>query len=124
MYTEDRLNSITKLIKPMAKYFSSENLYSLCEWYINTMWPVVKWLDRIGKGKYINLMIIPYYKQLGLPESVLKEWALLDIFDILSATYEYPQTLETVQGWFRKANLSEIDVHYGYNGIEGRGMKP
>lgn len=59
-----------------------------------------------------------------LKEDILKEWAILDTFDMLSPTYDKPQTIETVKQWFNDADLSNIDVHYGYNGIEGRGKRP
>jgi hypothetical protein len=53
-----------------------------------------------------------------------KEFAVLDIFDFLSPMYDIPQTLEQFRDCFEKAGLTEIDVHLGYNGIEGRATKP
>jgi hypothetical protein len=38
--------------------------------------------------------------------------------------YDIPQTLEQFRDCFEKAGLTEIDVHLGYNGIEGRATKP
>jgi hypothetical protein len=58
-----------------------------------------------------------------LQGQILKEWAYLDTFDMLSPRYDYPQSLKTVKSWFHDAKLSDIDIHYGYNGIEGRGTK-
>jgi len=31
--------------------------------------------------------------------------------------------LKTIKKWFQKANLKNIEVNPGYNGIEGRGEK-
>jgi hypothetical protein len=59
-----------------------------------------------------------------LSEEMLKEWAILDTFDMLSPAYDSPQFIETVQKWFKNANLCDVDVHYGYTGIGGRGKKP
>ena len=58
-----------------------------------------------------------------LREDAMKEWAILDTFDMLSPTYDDPQKIETVQHWFEEAKLENIEVQYGYNGIEGRGIK-
>jgi hypothetical protein len=58
-----------------------------------------------------------------LLDDVLKEWAILDTFDMLSPRYDNPQTIDNVREWFERAGLLDIDVHYGYNGIEGRGTK-
>ena len=55
---------------------------------------------------------------------MLKEYAILDTFDMLSPAYDTPQYLRTVKEWFKNTNMSNIDVHYGYNGIEGRATKP
>ena len=107
-----------------TRHISPEKLYHWCVRYIEFLWPLAKYLDRSGRTKLIGLLLIPYYKQYSLSEPMLKEWALLDLFDILSARYEFPQSLETVQKWFRNANMSNIEVHYGHNGIEGRGIKP
>jgi ubiquinone/menaquinone biosynthesis C-methylase UbiE/uncharacterized protein YbaR (Trm112 family) len=107
-----------------TKHIPPEKLYNGCVRYIKLMWPLVNFLSRIGATKLIGLFLIPYYKQYGLSKKMLKEWALLDLFDILSATYEHPQTIKEVQNWFRDANMRHIEVHYGYNGIEGRGIKP
>jgi hypothetical protein len=35
--------------------------------------------------------------------------------------YDLPQTLQTVRQWFREAGLTDVEVHYGHNGIEGHG---
>ncbi len=42
---------------------------------------------------------------------------------MLSPAYDTPQYLSTLKEWFKIANMSNIDVHYGYNGIEGRATK-
>jgi hypothetical protein len=44
--------------------------------------------------------------------------------DMLSPMYDLPQTLKTFTRWHHEAGLVDIDVHYGFNGIEGRGKKP
>jgi ubiquinone/menaquinone biosynthesis C-methylase UbiE/uncharacterized protein YbaR (Trm112 family) len=111
-------------IRFFTKHASPEKLYTGCKRYIERMWPLVRFLDKCGKTKFIGLLLIPYYRQYGLSEAMLKEWALLDLFDILSATYEHRVSLETVKQWFQGACMQNPEVHYGYNGIEGRGVKP
>jgi len=69
------------------------------------------------------LLIADYRGRFNLSEKMLKEWAILDTFDGLSPVYDNPQTLETVQQWFREAGLQQCEVHEGFNGIEGRGFK-
>jgi hypothetical protein len=59
----------------------------------------------------------------GLRGNILKEWAYLDIFDMLAPRYDSPQTIDTLQKWFQEAGMADVVVHYGYNGIEGRGKR-
>src|SRR5260370_34336403 len=72
-----------------------------------------------------RLMFDDYrYRLPGVEERLHKEFAVLDIFDFLSPIYDYPDTVEGFHTTFADAGLVNIDVHPGYNGIEGRGRKP
>jgi hypothetical protein len=52
----------------------------------------------------------------------LKEWALLDTFDMLAPEYDNPQTINTIQNWFEKAEFINIEIfHEGH--LVGRGYK-
>jgi hypothetical protein len=90
------------------------------------MYPLAKRIHKIPFiGKNLNwALLIGDYMRHDLGEEVLLEWAVLDTFDMLAPTYDQPQTIETVRAWFEEANLQRPDIHYGYNGIEARGVKP
>ncbi len=122
--TGGRLLNLRRWARFYTKHIPPGKLYKGCLQYVEWIWPLVRLLDRSGREKFIGLLLIPYYKQYGLSEAMLKEWALLDLFDILSARYEDHVSLETVKQWFRAAHIKDIEVNYGYNGIEGRGIKP
>lgn len=114
-------------VRPFTKNMPAEKLYARCEAYIHFMWPLARVFSKIPKiGRWLNwrLVIADYRGVYDLSEEMLKEWAVLDTFDMLSPAYDYPQTIETFTRWFQEAGLKEIEVHYGYNGIEGRGVKP
>ena len=52
----------------------------------------------------------------------IKEWALLDTFDMLAPEFDNPQTLANVSFWFKKAGFVEVAVfHAGH--LVGRGIK-
>ncbi|MSQ48408.1 MAG: hypothetical protein EXR78_08540 [Deltaproteobacteria bacterium] len=59
-----------------------------------------------------------------LSEEKLKEWSILDTFDMLAPEYDYPQTIRSVMGWYQKAGLTNIEVKKGYNGIQGSSYRP
>jgi len=113
-------------LRPITKRLPPETLYRWVERYTNLMWPAARLIARLPKGNLINwaLSIAYYGGQYPLSEEMLKEWAILDTFDDLAAYYRNPQNLETVKKWFTDAGLENIEVHYGYNGIEGRATKP
>jgi SAM-dependent methyltransferase len=122
-----RLVSTKYWVRPFTKRMEPRRLYSCCKSYVEFMWPATRLINHIPKlGCWLNwrLLIADYRGIYDLPDSMLKEWAVLDTFDMLSPAYDQPQTLETVQRWFREAGLVETEIHYGYNGIEGRGVRP
>jgi SAM-dependent methyltransferase len=113
-------------IRPITRRMSPTLLYDLCKRYVEFMWPVAKFVNRVPNyGRLINraLLIADYIGFVNLPVEKLKEWAILDTFDMLSPRYDFPQYIQTVKKWFQKAKLSKIRVRYGYNGIEGSGGK-
>jgi SAM-dependent methyltransferase len=125
--TLNHLRKTRYWIRPIVRRVSPERLYHWCECYINSMWGLARLLDRVPRiGNKINwfLLIPDYSEQYPLPDDILKEWAILDLFDILSPAYDQPQTIETVRKWFQSMNMINVEIQYGFNGIEGRGNKP
>jgi SAM-dependent methyltransferase len=115
------------LIRPLVAGMPPRRLYALCRSYIDGMWWIASLIHRIPRiGSRINwILLIPDYRDiLPLSEEQLKEWAILDAFDILSPVYDSPQYIETVREWFARAGFIDVEVKYGYNGIEGKGKRP
>lgn len=113
-------------VRPITRRMQPETLYRFVSSYIHFMWPVAKVINRIPVlGTKINrmLLIVDYRGRYDLPDELLREWSILDTFDMLSPAYDQRQTIETVRHWFETSPLTEIEVHYGFNGIEGRGIK-
>ena len=112
-------------VRPITKRLAPRLLYKVTSVYISLMWPISKLIHKLPHGRKINwaLLIADYNGVYNLSENMLKEWAILDTFDMLSPAHDKPQTLETIKQWFVDARLKNIEVHYGYNGIEGRGKR-
>lgn len=115
-------------VRCFTKNVDPEELYRWVVKYIDIMWPVASLIRKIPKVGYrINyrLLIADHSKVLfNADDTTLKQWAYLDTMDMVSPKYDLPQTLKTFKKWHEKAGLVDIDVHYGYNGIEGRAKKP
>lgn len=113
-------------VRPITKRMDQEKLYNFCRKWVNFIWPLTAAIARLPKGRFINkflFVIADYRGLLALPDDLLKEWAILDTFDMLSPAYDKPQTIRTIKRWFKNANLNDVEVNYGYNGVEGRGIK-
>jgi len=120
--------TLKHFVRPFTRGRDPDKLYSLLKQYVDFMWPLARLIRRIspGVGPSINwsLLVADYSRLLpGADDATLKEWAYLDTFDMLSPMYDKPQTLKTFREWHVESGLTDIDVNYGYNGIEGRGRK-
>jgi uncharacterized protein YbaR (Trm112 family)/ubiquinone/menaquinone biosynthesis C-methylase UbiE len=122
-----RLWATRYMVRSFTAGRDPERLYAVARRYVETAWPLARQVARIPKvGTRINwlFLIADYSGTYDLSDELLKEWAILDTFDMISPAYDSPQTLEVVRRWFDEAHLIEVEVHYGHNGIEGRGRKP
>ncbi|HIA38820.1 MAG TPA: hypothetical protein EYN86_04870 [Planctomycetes bacterium] len=113
-------------VRPLKRRIAPERLYRLTRKWVDLMWPLHTLIRKIPKiGHSINWrLLVADYSTWGVNGQLLKEWAYLDTFDMLGPRYDSPQTLSTVKIWFQEAGLDDVEVIYGYNGIEGRGKKP
>jgi SAM-dependent methyltransferase len=113
-------------VRALTKRLPSTFLYRVCKGYISLMWPVARLVRRLPRGRRLNwILLIPDYAGVfNLSDDQLKEWAILDLFDMLAPAYDSPQYLETIQRWFAEIGMRDVEVHFGQNGIEGRGVKP
>jgi SAM-dependent methyltransferase len=121
-----RLTSTHYRIRAITRRMNHERLYRFCTRYIRFMWPLAKRLGRCGRVGAIllrRLLIPPYFGVYDLPEERMREWMTLDMFDALSPRFDQPQFLDVVDRWFHECDLADIDVTYGYNGVNGRGRR-
>ncbi len=101
-------------------------LHQIVSAYVSVLFPLYKRLRDNPKGMELlrSFMIDEYRQRLtGMDERFYREFAILDIFDFLSPKYDIPQTVESFRQIFADIRMTEIDVHPGWNGIEGRGTK-
>lgn len=112
-------------VRFLTRRMEPVRLYERTKKWIDFVWPLAVVIGKIPRiGPIINWrLLVPDYRREGLRGKALKEWAYLDAFDMLSPRYDSPQTIKTMQRWFKKAGMVEIAVNYGYNGIEARGKK-
>jgi len=118
-------------LRPMTKRLPPDKLYNLVQKIVPRFFPVKMWItDHIPLGKYFAFFIPIAYHKGFLPHAdkliyeQLLEWSILDTFDKFAPKYDKPQRISTLKKWFAEAGLENIEVCYGPNGINGRGVKP
>lgn len=110
----------------LAGKYEPTKLLGYVETYVKLAWPVAQLLERTPLRTLNRWALFDNYKPRlpGMDPSRYKEFAALDIFDFLSPAYDTPETVDGFKAWFVEAGLDQVDVHQGYNGVEGRGVKP
>ena len=89
------------------------------------LWPVSLALGRaphVGRKLRHALPIANYEGILPLTPQQLKEWAVLDTFDMLAPAHDHPQSAATLQAWLDEARLAEIEV-FRQGLVVGRGRQ-
>lgn len=114
------------LLRPITKRIPEQKLFKILEQLLPFLLKISKRLGQfplIGKGLKRLIPVADYAGVYPLPPHQLREWALLDTFDMLAPAYDNPQTAKTVLRWLKGANLNDIEIlHEGH--LVGRGTKP
>ena len=114
------------LFRPLTKRMTQSKLFELLEHWVPSLLAFSRILGRVPLVGQALKRIVPvadYTGRFPLNDRQLKEWALLDTFDMLAPTYDNPQTATTVRRWFEEAGLTGIEVGH-WSHLVGRGIKP
>lgn len=100
-------------LRPITRRMPAERLFPLVSRMVSLLWPLSLALGRVpGIGRRLRHMlpIANYDGLLPLTPTQLKEWAVLDTFDMLAPAHDHPQTATTLQAWFERQQMCEIQV--------------
>ena len=92
------------LVRPITRRMSQERLMPLVRANAPWMLGLSQALNRIGLHVLTRALPIPDLRSMppGLRPDELKEWVVLDTFDMLSPEYDKPQRIGTVARWFER----------------------
>ena len=128
VYPHRRLNMFSgkDLVRPFTKRMDPMRLFSLVE---KTLVPLLLPISiAVGRTPVIGRKIrrlVPVSNYDGvfpLSGEQLREWAVLDTFDMLAPAYDNPQSAATIQQWFTAAGLRDIEV-FDAGHLVGRAKK-
>jgi 2-polyprenyl-3-methyl-5-hydroxy-6-metoxy-1,4-benzoquinol methylase/uncharacterized protein YbaR (Trm112 family) len=110
-------------LRPFTTRMHPEKLYQWVSRLTPPLVPLSGMLRRAFGRPGARLLPIAEYSYLGLSDTINKEWAILDTFDMYSPAHDHPQSLRTLTSWFQSAGFDEVTVRYGANGVTGKGRR-
>ena len=100
------------MYRRFTKKMSHEKLYKLINRNIDWMMQTSIFFTKIGLGEMLNRFIPICDIARTLPATVsyrqLREFCVLDTFDMFSPEYDNPQTIDTVANWFKKYGMEDV----------------
>ena len=100
------------IFRPITKKWSNETLLNRIEKNIEWMIAATTFFNKIGIGRFINRFIpvcdIRGTLPRGLSKQEIREWCILDTFDMFSPEYDQPQKISTVKKWFEENGMKQV----------------
>lgn len=103
------------ILRPITKRMSHERLLNLIENNINWLIKVHLFLYRIGLGVLTRFLPVCDIKKTfpsTLDRSAIREWAVLDTFDMYSPEHDHPQRIADVANMFERHGASVTFAGY------------
>lgn len=97
------------MLRPITKRINNEYLLRIISKNINWLIKVYKFNKTIGLG-FLNRFLPICDIDATFPKEIqhIKEWAILDTFDMFSPAYDNPQRLESVKSWFEIFGMKNV----------------
>jgi SAM-dependent methyltransferase len=113
-------------VRPITKRLPQDRLFGLVKLMVKTLLPVSLVIGRIpaiGPKLRYAIPVANYEPDFPLSSAQVREWAILDTFDMLAPVHDHPQSASTLMSWFTAAGLQNIEV-FRKGFYVGRGVKP
>jgi SAM-dependent methyltransferase len=106
--------------RPLTTRMDPQTLLAILRRIVPVWHPIGEQLMRVPKIGYMLSQVLPIavYSTTWphLSKEHLVELAIMDTFDMLAPKYDQPQTLRTLQSWYKDAGLELIWSGFGVNG--------
>jgi ubiquinone/menaquinone biosynthesis C-methylase UbiE len=97
------------IFRPLTKHMPNEKLLRRIEKNAGWLMKSYSFFNKIGIGKFVNRFLpicdikgtLPH----NLSKEELREWVILDTFDMFSPEHDHPQTIATVKKWFEEFGM-------------------
>jgi SAM-dependent methyltransferase len=111
-------------LRPFLRRMNKERLYRLIERAVPVLLPISRFISRLPFGMKLRQLVpvANYERVYPLSPAQVREWAVLDTFDMLSPEHDHPQTARAVRRWFTEAGFRQFEV-FRDGFLVGRGRK-
>jgi ubiquinone/menaquinone biosynthesis C-methylase UbiE len=113
------------IFRPITKKWNHEKLLKKIENNVDWMISASHFLHKIKLGFLSRFIpICDIYNTLPykiLTPQQLKEWCILDTFDMFSPEHDHPQRLATVHNWFVEFGMKNVQSEFKVNTADGIG---
>ena len=97
------------IFRPFTKKIKKETLLRIIRYNVGWLIFLSKLFTKIGLGKILNRFLPICDIETTMPKSLtaqqLKEWVILDTFDMFSPEYDNPQKISTVKKWMEEFGI-------------------
>lgn len=100
-------------LRPITKRIPSEQLLPWVERLAPPLLEVSRAVSRIPLVGRLARHVVPVVNYEGihpLSEEQLRDFAILDTFDMLSARYDQPQTASTMERWMHELGIEDVEI--------------
>jgi hypothetical protein len=112
-------------LRAITRHAPPNRLFSWVQRLVPILWPASVVLGRVpyaGRALRHAVPIVNYEGVYPLSGAQLREWAVLDTFDMLASHHDYPQSAETLTKWFNASGLRDVEV-FRLGHLVGRGVR-
>lgn len=113
-------------LRPVTKRMSPQKLFDLVKRTTGPMLAVSHAFGRVPfVGRYLRYLVpvASYEGVYPLSSSQLREWAILDTFDMLAPAHDHPKRQRELRRWFAEAGLEKCSIErLGF--LVGRATRP
>jgi ubiquinone/menaquinone biosynthesis C-methylase UbiE len=99
------------LLRPITRRWSYPRLLLIIENNVDHLIWLYRLFKRVGLGvmtRFIPICDIDRTLPINLDPNTLREWVILDTFDMFSPAFDQPQRLEEVVEWFREFGMYDV----------------
>lgn len=102
-------------LRPLTKRMKAETLFRLVERLVPILLPISDAFAMVpGIGRKLRWVVPVANHRLdypGLNRRQIREWAVLNTYDMFGPAYDSPQDAPTIEAWSREAGMRDVNVY-------------